>query len=261
MKILNMAIAIVFGSSLLTACSSMNDDRGSSRVSSMSSQGNRRGISSELLNRYTTGWPMTSQQVARTTIEKYGQPTESTPSMLVWKNISAFKRIVIYREEVNHKFPMLHKDVIEHVVDYKVPFNRVEELVKFDGSIIYNRTAGELSARGDNEAMNFIALNLANDIITNKRQAEEARIEFGRLAVDHMNGNQNVYTQSLQFGKQINTADTDESSKINWATGPVQAQESNELQSMPRRSQNFPRQVPQQYRKKTLQEAEDELTE
>ena len=53
----------------------------------------------------------------------------------------------------------------------------------------------------------------------------------------------------------MNTADADESSKINWATGPVQAQESKDQQPIPS-SQN-----PTQPRKKILQEAEDELTE
>ncbi len=260
MKMLNAVIAILLGSSLLTACSSMKGS-GSSNESLTASAappgqtGNRAAVSSEVLNRYTSGWSLNSQQAAKAAIEKYGQPTESTPSMLVWRNTSPFKRIVVYREEINHKFPLLHKDVIEHVVDYKVPMSRIEELAKFNGSIVYNRTAGELSARGDNEAMNLISLNLANDIVNNKRQAQDARIEFGRLAVDHINGNQSAYTQNLQFGRQMNTADADESSKINWATGPVQAQESKDQQPIPS-SQN-----PTQPRKKILQEAEDELTE
>lgn len=40
----------------------------------------------------------------------------------------------------------------------------MSELVRFDGSVIIDRTAGEVAARCDMEAMNILTLNLVHDI-------------------------------------------------------------------------------------------------
>jgi hypothetical protein len=56
-----------------------------------------------------------------------------------------------------------------------VPPERFDELAQFDGSVIPNRTKGELSAFCDAEEANFLALNLANEIIRGKRSVRDAR--------------------------------------------------------------------------------------
>ena len=186
----------------------------------------------EIVSRYTAGWPEASVKAATKTISRFGEPQESTSNLLLWRNVAPFKRITVYRDEVEHKFPMLHKDVIEHVVDYKVPVDKLDELSRFYGSLIYNRTAGELAARSDDEAMNFLALNLAHDIVTGQRMVDDARTEFGKVAMDYMNGNKGAYIESLQFARQLNTADADRPIKLNWATVPKQAEEARPTDEM-----------------------------
>jgi hypothetical protein len=56
-----------------------------------------------------------------------------------------------------------------------VPVGIVKELAKFDGSLIIERTKGEVSSRCDMEAANFTAINVMNDIVTGKITAEKAR--------------------------------------------------------------------------------------
>lgn len=50
---------------------------------------------------------------------------------------------------------MQHKDVLEQFVNYEVPADKMDELVRFDGSIIVFRTDGLMSVRCDNEAANI----------------------------------------------------------------------------------------------------------
>ena len=225
MQTKRIVIGLAFGALVLTSCSMMPKDNSS--VQTVGSANSAGGITQqplvkpEILSRYTTGWPDSSVKAAKNLLAKYGEPTESTASMLVWKGIAPFKRIVVYREEVVHRFPLLHKDLVEHVVAYKIPINKAGELTKFDGSVIFDRTRGELSARNEDEAMNLLALNLANEIMTGKRTASSARTEYGKIALDYLNGNKNVLTQGLLFINQTNTADADQSSKFNFA----QAQE------------------------------------
>lgn len=161
-------------------------------------------------------WPYLSQIAAQQMIKRYGEPTESTSSTMSWHHVSPYKRIVVYREQVPHNFPLPHEDVIEHVISYKIPTTKVAEIIKFNGSIKFDRTRGEISARSENEAMNLLALNMAYDIVKNKKDYTDARSAYGKLEIDYLNGNRNLFTQSLQFFTQKDAADPDKATKYNW---------------------------------------------
>jgi hypothetical protein len=181
-----------------------------------------KGVSAELLNRYVGDWPLPSRTAAEEMITKYGVPFESTSTMLIWRERTPFKRITVYREQVIHKFPIKHYDILEHVIDFRIPAEQVDELAKFNGSMTYDITRGELSARCDQEAMNILALNLGSDILRGKIDYSQARIEFGRLAIEYLNGNIAPQLIDLQFRPAENTAQSDEYINI----APAQAEQS-----------------------------------
>jgi hypothetical protein len=83
-------------------------------------------------------------------------------------------------------------------------------LAKFDGSVVVERTKGEMSARRGGTSMNFVAVNLAHDILTQKRTIEEARSEYTRLDDAYKRGEKPPYTQNSQFELPTdNTQDRD----------------------------------------------------
>jgi hypothetical protein len=45
----------------------------------------------------------------------------------------------------------------------------------FDGSILVDRTRGEVAARCDSEAANVLGMNMVHELVTGKRSVEEAR--------------------------------------------------------------------------------------
>jgi hypothetical protein len=53
-----------------------------------------------------------------------------------------------------------------------VPPDKFDELAEYDGSVIVERTKGEIAARCDLEGANFLALNLAHEIVTGKRSVD-----------------------------------------------------------------------------------------
>jgi hypothetical protein len=58
--------------------------------------------------------------------------------------------------------------------------------------------------------MNFVAINLAHDIITGKRSVEDARKEYTKLYQAYKQGDKPAYTQQFQFElAKGNTADPD----------------------------------------------------
>jgi hypothetical protein len=167
----------------------------------------------------TNGWPESSVTAAKEMITKYGDPSEVTSDSLIWFNPAQFKKIIVHKEVFSSRFPLLHQTALEHVVDYHPVNNKVDDVWNYNGSVVLNRTKGEMSASGENEAMNILSLNLADDIMRGKLSADGARIRHGKETMNYLNGNRTAYTQVISFGSQINTTDTGESitNKIHWS--------------------------------------------
>jgi hypothetical protein len=68
--------------------------------------------------------------------------------------------------------------------------------------------------------MNFVAINLAHDIVTGKRSVEEAREEYTRLYKAYKDGEKPPYTESFQFDlPKGDTKDRDTATLSRAATG------------------------------------------
>jgi hypothetical protein len=99
---------------------------------------------------------------------------------------------------------------MEQVVDYRVPLEMYDDLATYDGSVIVERTRGEMSARCDLEAANFLALNLADEIVRGRRTVDEARAEYGRQIMAFKAGRPSPYTSGLTFTPPASGRDPDE---------------------------------------------------
>jgi len=144
-------------------------------------------------------WPEESREAANAVIGKYGEPTESMPSQLIWHKPGPWKRIVATKAFFKHNFPAPHIDAIESFIDYRVPEDKFTPLAKFDGSVIVERTAGEVSARCHDEQANFLALNLMHDIVTGKKNVQEARDYYAKEFVDYRRKKPTPYMEELRF--------------------------------------------------------------
>ena len=157
----------------------------------------------------TADWPEAAKKAAGEMTKKYGPLDGMTPDRIVWTNKAPWKEIILSKHEVPHHFPIKHTDVLEQVIDYKVPPDKFDDLAEFDGSVIVERTKGTMSARCDKEAANFLALNLAHDIVTGKRSVEEAREFYAKTVAAMMKGEMHPYVQKLQFEVPKDAGDPD----------------------------------------------------
>lgn len=156
------------------------------------------------------GWPEESREPAQLVIDEYGEPHEATESMLIWHNVGPWKRMIASKEFYHHNFPAPHIDSVESFVAYRVPPEMFTPLAQFDGSVIAERTAGEVSARCHDEQANFLALNLMNDIVTGAKTVEEARQYYAKEFLDFRRGEPTPYMEDLRFTPGIDTVDLDE---------------------------------------------------
>lgn len=156
-------------------------------------------------------WPSESREAAQLVIDKYGEPAEVTDSMLLWNEVGPWKRIVATKAFYEHDFPAPHIDAVESFIDYSVPTEMFTPLAEFDGSVVVERTAGEVSARCHDEEANNLALNLMHDIVKGERTVEEARRYYAKEFLDYRRGKPTPYMEKLHFeGRQgAGTGDAD----------------------------------------------------
>lgn len=74
-----------------------------------------------------------------------GQARPQTP-FIGQSPFYTWKRVVATRTYYNHEFPVPHIDSVESFIDYRVPPEKATALAQFDGSVVIERTAGEVSA-------------------------------------------------------------------------------------------------------------------
>jgi hypothetical protein len=155
------------------------------------------------------GWSQASRDAAAEMRRKYGAPNEVTATTMVWHNNGPWKRTTISRDEIPHSFPMPHPDVMEQTINYRVPPALFDDLAQYDGSVIVERTKGEMSARCDKEGANLLALNLAHEIVTGKRTVAEARRMYVEQIMAMKAGRPAPYTERLMFQPPANGMDPD----------------------------------------------------
>ena len=173
-------------------------------VGSKSPMGRNNGMMADV-----NTWPEASRMAVEEITSKYGNPDVSTEDAVIWMNKGIWKKICIDKMETKHSFPIEHTDMMQTTINYKVPIEKMDELGRFDGSVTFDRTQGTLSARCDKEANNFLALNLAYDIITAKKTVAQARLAYGDIIKQKMKGENPLYMQKLIFKPQEKAADPD----------------------------------------------------
>ena len=119
----------------------------------------------KIANDIIKSWPLQSQIQVKDLLKRYGAPDEVTPSVLIWYNRGPWLRTTVYKEQVIHNWPAKHSDILEQYISYNVPINKYDDLAKYDGSVWAERTKGILAARCHLVPMNFVALNIAHELI------------------------------------------------------------------------------------------------
>lgn len=192
---------------LTAACSSKKDKKQSEPA--VASTASPTEVTQEGLNKVTENWPQPAKTAIESLTSKYGLPNAVTEKMVVWTEPGPFEQAIVYKDEVNHMFPMQHADILQQTVNYRVPLDKVAPLAKFDGSLLVDRTKGQLSARNEKEPMNILALNLAHQIVRGDITVEKARRMYKEQADAFSAGTTTPMLSDLNFSSQSNTGDPD----------------------------------------------------
>jgi hypothetical protein len=159
------------------------------------------------------GWPDSTRRLAAQLHTKYGAPAETTARQVTWLNNGQWVRTTLYKEGAQHNFAAAHRLILEQVALYKVPADKLGALAEFNRTLVPNLARGELGSFSDSEELNFLAINVADDVIKGERTAEEARIYFAQIVRAKMIKEPERELQKLEFTppkSSKETADADE---------------------------------------------------
>src|SRR5215207_3594144 len=84
-------------------------------------------------------WPSKPREAAIKTIQRYGAPDAVMPSRLIWTDKTPWRRVVVNRDVVPHDFPKPHNDLLEEWISYRIPSERLDDVARFDGSVMAER--------------------------------------------------------------------------------------------------------------------------
>jgi hypothetical protein len=146
-----------------------------------------------------TDWSDTAKGAARALSQTYGEPDATTSDALSWTSRGPWKRMVVHREEVKHAFPTPHSDVVEQVLDLKVPVDKIALVAQFDGSLVVARTSGEVTVWGPDERSNFGLINLTMDLVTGAKTPDQARQAYADATAQAAGGQRPAIFEKLQF--------------------------------------------------------------
>ncbi|MBI3299867.1 MAG: hypothetical protein HYZ75_17010 [Elusimicrobia bacterium] len=146
-----------------------------------------------------SGWPASSRRTAELMMSKYGLPDRVSSGKLVWENSSPWKETTVYRIGTMHAFPLQHEDILRQSAAYEVPREKGPELERLDIGVSVERDYKGLSAVSDSEDGNFLAVNLAVEVLKGDKTPEQARETYSRAIMLSAEGKSSPYTQGFLF--------------------------------------------------------------
>lgn len=148
------------------------------------------------------GWPEVPRDIARVMIAKYGEPERFTADDLVWRDNGAWRQSVVYRSTRPDFIETRDTDYLQQTISYQVPEDKIADLRLFDKSIQVDRAKAEISSWSQSEPMNYLALNLAEEIITGKRTVDDARDFYSKMQELSQSGKSSPYLNGLMFSTE-----------------------------------------------------------
>jgi hypothetical protein len=143
-------------------------------------------------------WANTSSLAARLLIDKYGPPDEIHYGRLVWNHNGPWKRTIA--RDVRPTF-VEGDDLgsVEQTVDYALTPGQENALASYTGHAFYDPHTGELSAHSDKEELNFLSMNVLDDVVRGRMDALQARDAYARVVSLEASGKSSPYLTGLRF--------------------------------------------------------------
>ncbi len=140
---------------------------------------------------HITTWFEGPRLMTELMMERYGPPDDLTAAVATWYERGGWKRITVRGEA--------HESYLEQTVGYRPRPEAIASLRAFDHGVRLDPAREELTAASNQESLNFLALNVANEVASGKRTARDAQEFFLKTAKLGSSGRSSPYLEKLQF--------------------------------------------------------------
>jgi hypothetical protein len=131
-------------------------------------------------------------------MEKYGPPNVAGPILLAWLHNEPWKRTIVFRFAAIDD-PTAQGDVLAQTIIYPIPASKWDDLSSFGHGLTYDPLSQELTARASSEEANFLALNLADEIVSGRRDVPAANRFYQKTISQSLSGKSSRYMERLLF--------------------------------------------------------------
>lgn len=155
----------------------------------------------ELAERVSAGWSETPRLAARLMIERYGPPDLVGSSRMIWHGNGPWKRTIV-RDLPRPYARAADEDegVIEQAVAYHMTPEKAAAVSPFSPRLTFDSARMEMSSRSDREEVNFLRLNLANEVLLGLLTVPEASEVYAKTLELEAAGRSSPYMRGLAFG-------------------------------------------------------------
>lgn len=143
------------------------------------------------LEAHTRTWFDSPRVMAQVLMDRYGPPSVLSPGVATWYEREPWKRITVHGDSPDK--------YLEQSVGYQARPAAVAALREFGQGVRVDLILEEMSARSNAEGLNYLALNLANDVASGKRSPKEARDFYRRTVKLAASGKSSPYLERLLF--------------------------------------------------------------
>ncbi|NNN04324.1 MAG: hypothetical protein HKL90_00340 [Elusimicrobia bacterium] len=159
-----------------------------------------RRVAEGVLNR----WDPPSAAMGRRLIAEYGLPDDVTLERLTWNRRGEWKRTIVWNAAgLWHRHPVYRTPedfaVMQQTIDYPMDLAEAAKLTAFSDGLVIDPTRGELSSRAGSEKLDYLTLNLADEIVRGAKTVPQAQVAYARLVDLTAAGKSSPYTSELLF--------------------------------------------------------------
>jgi hypothetical protein len=136
-------------------------------------------------------WYVGPSLMTKLMMERYGPPDSLSPLAASWFERGPWKRIVVHADRPETS--------LEQAINYPADAQTAQVLRAFSPAITVDTVNDEMSARSNNESLNFLSLNLANEVAEGRRDPQDALSLYLRMAKLAASGKSSPYVEGLMF--------------------------------------------------------------
>jgi hypothetical protein len=137
-------------------------------------------------------WPERPRLAARALIEAYGEPDIFDKNSVSWVGNRPWDETVVRRLAPAG-------ETVAQSIRYPVSLEQLAALRSLGGRLEFDASSGELTSYADAEGLNFLALNLADEIVARKRGPDQARALYRKTRELAEAGKSSPYTSGFLF--------------------------------------------------------------